>query len=122
MAVIAASLKPRSVLIATDFSETSENTLRHSLALARFYGSRSCLAHVVSWERGWQVMGQLPLARRRFCAKLHNWRPPSFEAALWLAFSTNLLTGAVNCGRSCKRSSDKRARISSSSAHLDDKA
>jgi len=48
MAVIAASLKPRSVLIATDFSEISEKALRHSLALARFYGSRFCLAHVVS--------------------------------------------------------------------------
>jgi len=48
MAVIAASLKPHSVLIATDFSEASEKVLRHSLALARSYGSRFCLAHVVS--------------------------------------------------------------------------
>jgi nucleotide-binding universal stress UspA family protein len=45
---IAAALKPRSVLIATDFSEASEKALRHSLALARFYGSRFRLAHVVS--------------------------------------------------------------------------
>jgi nucleotide-binding universal stress UspA family protein len=48
MAHIAAALKPSSVLIATDFSEASEKALRHSLALARFYGSRFCLAHVVS--------------------------------------------------------------------------
>jgi nucleotide-binding universal stress UspA family protein len=48
MAVIAEALKPRSVLIATDFSEASEKALRYSLALARFYGSRFCLAHVVS--------------------------------------------------------------------------
>jgi nucleotide-binding universal stress UspA family protein len=48
MSVIAAALKPRSILIATDFSEASEKALRHSLALARFYGSRFCLAHVVS--------------------------------------------------------------------------
>lgn len=48
MAVIAEALKPRSVLIATDFSEASEQALRHSLALARFYGSRFSLAHVVS--------------------------------------------------------------------------
>ena len=45
---IAAALKPRSILIATDFSEASEKALRHSLALARFYGSTFCLAHVVS--------------------------------------------------------------------------
>ena len=48
MAVIASALKPRSVLIATDFSDASEKALRHSLALARFYGSRLCLVHVVS--------------------------------------------------------------------------
>ncbi len=48
MAVIAAALKPRSVLIATDFSEASEKALHHSLSLARFYGSKVCLAHVVS--------------------------------------------------------------------------
>lgn len=45
---ITAALKPRSLLIATDFSEASEKALRHSLALARLHGSRFCLAHVVS--------------------------------------------------------------------------
>ncbi len=48
MSVMAAALRPRSVLIATDFSEASEQALRHSLSLARFYGSKFCLAHVVS--------------------------------------------------------------------------
>jgi nucleotide-binding universal stress UspA family protein len=48
MSHIEAAPKPRSVLIATDFSEASEKALRHSLALARFYGSRFRLAHVVS--------------------------------------------------------------------------
>ena len=48
MSLIAAALKPRSVLIATDFSEASETALRYSLALARFYESKFCLAHVVS--------------------------------------------------------------------------
>jgi nucleotide-binding universal stress UspA family protein len=48
MSLIAAALKPRSVLIATDFSEASEKALRYSLALARFYESKFCLAHVVS--------------------------------------------------------------------------
>ena len=48
MSLIAAALKPRSILIATDFSEASEKALRYSLALARFYRSKLCLAHVVS--------------------------------------------------------------------------
>jgi nucleotide-binding universal stress UspA family protein len=48
MSLIAAALKPRSILIATDFSEASEKALRYSLALARFYGSKLRLAHVVS--------------------------------------------------------------------------
>jgi nucleotide-binding universal stress UspA family protein len=48
MSFLAAALKPRSILIATDFSEASEKALRYSLALARFYESKFCLAHVVS--------------------------------------------------------------------------
>ena len=48
MSLIAAALKARSILIATDFSEASEKTLRYSLALARSYESKFCLAHVVS--------------------------------------------------------------------------
>ncbi|MGA2003902.1 MAG: universal stress protein [Terriglobales bacterium] len=48
MSLIAAALKPRSILVATDFSEASEKALRYSLALARFYESKFCLAHVVS--------------------------------------------------------------------------
>src|ERR1700751_2735189 len=48
MSLLAAALKPQSILIATDFSEASEKALRYSLALARFYESKLCLAHVVS--------------------------------------------------------------------------
>jgi len=48
MSLIAAAPKPRSILIATDFSEASEKALRYSLALARFYEAKFCLAHVVS--------------------------------------------------------------------------
>ena len=48
MSLIAAALKPRSILVATDFSEASEKVLRYSLALARFYESKFCVAHVVS--------------------------------------------------------------------------
>src|SRR5271165_4054444 len=48
MSLIAAALKPQSILIATDFSDASEKALRYSLALAQFYESKFCLAHVVS--------------------------------------------------------------------------
>lgn len=48
MSLIAAALKPRSILIASDFSNASEKALRYSLALARFYESKFCVAHVVS--------------------------------------------------------------------------
>jgi nucleotide-binding universal stress UspA family protein len=48
MSLISTVLKPQSILIATDFSEASERALHHALALARFYGSRFCVAHVVS--------------------------------------------------------------------------
>jgi len=48
MSLIAAALEPRSILIATDFSEASDKALGYSLALARFYESKFCLAHVVS--------------------------------------------------------------------------
>jgi len=48
VSIIAAALKPQSILIATDFSEASEKALRYSLELARFYESKLCLAHVVS--------------------------------------------------------------------------
>lgn len=48
MSQIDAALKPRSLLLATDFSEPSEKALRYSLALARLFKSKFCLAHVVS--------------------------------------------------------------------------
>jgi nucleotide-binding universal stress UspA family protein len=48
MSLIAAALKPQSILMATDFSEASEKALHYSLALARFYQSKFCLAHMVS--------------------------------------------------------------------------
>jgi nucleotide-binding universal stress UspA family protein len=41
-------LQLKSVLIATDFSEASEKALRHALAIARHYGAKLYLAHVVS--------------------------------------------------------------------------
>jgi len=41
-------IHPKSVLIATDFSEASEKAFRHALAIARHYGAKLYLAHVVS--------------------------------------------------------------------------
>jgi len=50
MSAIASAIAPRlkSVLVATDFSETSQKALRHALAIARHYGAKLYLAHVVS--------------------------------------------------------------------------
>jgi nucleotide-binding universal stress UspA family protein len=44
----AVDIQLKSVLIAADFSEASEKPLRHALAIARHYGAKFCLAHVVS--------------------------------------------------------------------------
>ncbi len=50
MSAIASAVDPRlkSVLVATDFSVTSQKPLRHALAIARHYGAKLYLAHVVS--------------------------------------------------------------------------
>lgn len=78
MSLIATALKPRSVLIATDFSEASEQALRHSLALARFYGSRFCLAHVVS-SLGLTMVGPDAIAQ---CEQLVLREAAKLEASL----------------------------------------
>ncbi len=44
----AVNVRLKSVLIATDFSEASVKPLRHALAIARHYGAKFYLAHVVS--------------------------------------------------------------------------
>ena len=50
MSAIASAVDPRlkSVLVATDFSEVSQKPLQHALAIARHYGAKLYLAHVVS--------------------------------------------------------------------------
>jgi len=50
MSPIAATgdIRLKSVLIATDFSEASGKALRHALAIARHYGAKLYLVHVVS--------------------------------------------------------------------------
>jgi nucleotide-binding universal stress UspA family protein len=46
----------KSVLIATDFSEASDKALRHALAIARHYGAKLYLVHVVS-SLGFTLVG-----------------------------------------------------------------
>jgi nucleotide-binding universal stress UspA family protein len=46
----------KSVLIATDFSEASDKAARHALAIARHYGAKLYLAHVVS-SLGFTIVG-----------------------------------------------------------------
>ena len=48
--------EPKSVLIASDFSEASHKALRHALAIARHYGAKFYLAHVVS-HIGYTIAG-----------------------------------------------------------------
>ena len=58
MALVAANgdIHLKSVLIATDFSEASDKAARHALAIARHYGAKLYLAHVVS-SLGFTIVG-----------------------------------------------------------------
>jgi len=123
MSQIAAVLEPRSVLIASDFSQPSEKALRNSLALARLYGSRICLAHVVS-SLGLTMAGPVAIAA---CEEAVLRKAAQLEASLvqtgaLTGIQYKFILGRVNCGQNCEKSSEKKARISSSSAHMDDTA
>jgi nucleotide-binding universal stress UspA family protein len=72
-------------LIATDFSDASEKALHHSLALAQFFGSRFCLAHVVS-SLGLTLAGPGAIAA---CEEAASREIAPLEASL-------LRTGALN--------------------------
>lgn len=72
----------KSVLIATDFWEASEKALRHALAIARHYGAKLYLVHVVA-SLGFFLVGpdavtQVP---RSFGWMPVNWRTALFKAA-----------------------------------------
>ena len=43
-----ADIHLKSILVATDFSSASQKALRHALSIARHYGARLCIMHVVS--------------------------------------------------------------------------
>jgi len=59
--VTAADIALKSVLIAFDFSEASRKPLHHALAIARHYGAKFYLAHVVS-GMGYTIAGQEALS------------------------------------------------------------
>jgi len=63
MSAVATAVNPqlKSVLIATDFSEASEKPLCHALAIARCYGAKFYLAHVVS-SLGFTLAGPSAIA------------------------------------------------------------
>ena len=48
MAPVISPVEVRSVLLATDLSQASAKPLRHALAIARYFGAKFYLAHVVS--------------------------------------------------------------------------
>ena len=48
MSVLAEDLQVKSVLVATDFSATSQKAVRHGVAIARHYGAKLHLVNVVS--------------------------------------------------------------------------
>ena len=56
LVVPAVDIRLKSVLIATDFSEASEKPLRHALAIARHYGAKFYLLHVVT-SLGFTLVG-----------------------------------------------------------------
>jgi len=53
----AADVQLKSVLVAFDFSDASQKPLRHALAIARHYGARFHLAHVVVPSVGFLMAG-----------------------------------------------------------------
>jgi nucleotide-binding universal stress UspA family protein len=55
------SMRVKSVLVATDFSESSERPLRHGVTIARHFGAKLCVAHVVS-SLGFAIAGAQSLA------------------------------------------------------------
>ena len=63
MSVVATAVDPqlKSILIATDFSQASEKPLCHALAIARCYGAKVYLAHVVS-SLGFTLAGPAAIA------------------------------------------------------------
>jgi len=58
----AADVRLKSVLVAFDFSDASQKPLRHALAIARHYGARFHLAHIVAPSLGIMLAGPDSLA------------------------------------------------------------
>jgi nucleotide-binding universal stress UspA family protein len=80
-AVTAPDIALKSVLVAYDFSPASEKPLHHALAIARHYGAKFYLAHVVSGI-GYTIAGQeaLNLATERTQRTAHILRHELLES------------------------------------------
>ncbi len=65
---VATAVQIKNVLVAFDFSKASQTPLRHALAIARHYGAKFYLAHVVS-HIGYTIAGPgaLQLAAEKTC-------------------------------------------------------
>jgi len=80
-AVTAPDIALKSVLVAFDFSQASQKPLHHALAIARHYGAKFYLAHVVSGI-GYTIAGQeaLNLAAERTQRTAHQLRHELLES------------------------------------------
>jgi nucleotide-binding universal stress UspA family protein len=80
-AVTAPDIALKSVLVAFDFSQASQKPLHHALAIARHYGAKFYLAHVVSGI-GYTIAGQeaLNLAAERTQRTAHELRHELLES------------------------------------------
>jgi nucleotide-binding universal stress UspA family protein len=79
--VTVADIALKSVLVAFDFSQASQKPLHHALAIARHYGAKFYLAHVVSGI-GYTIAGQeaLNLAAERTQRTAHELRHELLES------------------------------------------
>src|SRR5258707_15875238 len=83
-AVTAPDIALKSVLVAFDFSQASQKPLHHALAIARHYGAKFYLAHVVSGI-GYTIAGQeaLNLAAESTQRTPHQLRHELLETEAW---------------------------------------
>jgi nucleotide-binding universal stress UspA family protein len=109
--LVRSSLK--SVLVATDFSETSRRALCHALVVARHYGAKFYLAHVVS-GLGYTLVGPQALALASEAAEkeLLQLEHDLLESGSLTASITNSLSAKVWCGKNCSQSSRTTRLIS----------
>jgi len=96
MSAIASAVSPRlkSILVATDFSEASQKPLRHALAIARHYGAKLYMAHVVS-SLGFTLAGADALNAATEAAKrdAHQFRTRLVESGALRGLNHEFIVG-----------------------------